>query len=464
MAQSSAPTAKAPQGFWAFGIIWFGQLISLIGSGLTTFGLGVWAYQRTGSVTLFAMITLAGTLPSILVAPIAGTLVDRWSRHRVLIFCDLGLGLVTSALALLLWNDMLIFAAIYIIVALKSLIKAFQMPAYNASISLMIPKEHLSRASGMMQFGGAAAQILAPFLAGFLLRLIGLEGIVLIDMISFFIAVGTLLIVRIPSPPRKPAAAKRSVLADAKEGLSYITQRPGLLGILIFFAIVNFAFGIAQVLFTPLVLKFSTPAWLGTISAMGGLGILVGSLVLTAWGGPRPRIYGVLGFGLVFGLALSLAGAAPINIVVAIASFASMFCAPFIDGCSLAIWQTKIPAEMQGRVFSTRLMIAWSSAPFAYIIAGPLADRVFEPMFMPGGALAGSIGQIIGTGPGRGIGFIFVLLGLIPVLAALWGYFYAPVRLVEQQVPDAPKPAPAAPAPAATPAPDAGDKSVAAAT
>jgi MFS transporter, DHA3 family, macrolide efflux protein len=453
MSQSAASqTSAAPQGMQAFFIIWLGQLVSLIGSGLTTFALGVWAYQRTGSVTLFAMITLAGTLPSILVSPVAGVYVDRWNRRQLLIASDFASAILTLLVALLLWSDTLAIWHIWGIVAVRSLIRAFQLPAYTASITMLIPKAHLTRANGMMQFGSAAAQIVAPLLAGVLMELIFLQGIILIDFVTFAVAVVTLLLVNIPQPASK-GAQKRSVLREASYGWTYITERPGLFGMLILFAIVNLAYGMAQVLFTPLVLKFSTVTALGTIASAGGVGLLAGTTVLSTWGGPKPRIHGVLGMGILFGFSFILAGLQASTWLIGVASFICMFCVPFINGCTQTIWQIKVPPEVQGRVFATRLMIAWSTAPLAYVIAGPLSDGVFEPLLANNGALAGSIGAIIGTGPGRGVGLLFVLIGLTAMLAAVGGYLYRPIRLVESELPDAiaDKPA-AAPAPAPEPA------------
>ena len=451
MAQSVVAQPKtANRKMWDFSIVWFGQLISMFGNGLTNFALGVWAYQRTGSVTLFALITLAGTLPSILISPMAGVYVDRWNRRKVLIATDCGAAALTILLAGLLVTDQLMIWMIYLIVGIRSVLRAFQLPAYTASTTMLIPKEHLTRANGMIQFGGAAAQIFAPLLAGFLILTIQLQGIVLIDFITFLIAIVTLILVQIPQPASSGTAKKRSVLREAGYGLSYITERPGLFSMLIIFAIVNFAFGMAQVLFAPLVLKFSTTPVLGTIGSLGGVGLLIGSLVLSTTGGPKPRIHGVLGLGIAFGFSLMLAGLQASPVLIGIASLTSMFCAPFLNGCSQAIWQLKVPADVQGRVFATRLMISWSCAPIAYVLAGPLSDGLFEPLLMPDGGLAGSIGQVVGVGPGRGVGFLFVLIGLTVMLTSAAGYLYRPLRRVEQELPDAvADKKPAAPAEAA---------------
>lgn len=455
MAESAvAPAQTTNRKMLDFSVIWFGQMVSMFGNALTNFALGVWAYQRTGSVTLFALITLIGTVPSILISPMAGVYVDRWNRRNVLIATDVGAAVLTILLAGLLWADQLMIWHIYGIVALRSVVRAFQLPAYTASTTLMIPKEHLARANGMVQFGGAVAQIVAPLLAGFLILTIQLQGIVLIDFVTFLVAIVSLVLVQIPQPPQS-AGQRRSVLQEAKKGWTYITTRAGLLSMLIFFALINFAFGMAQVLFTPLILKFSTTPVLGTIGSLGGLGLLVGSLVLSTTGGPKRRIHGVLGMGIFFGFSLLLAGVQASPVLIGIASFTCMFCIPFINGSSQTIWQLKVPPELQGRVFATRMMFSWSCAPIAFALAGPLSDQVFEPLMANDGALAGSIGAIIGSGPGRGVGLLFVLLGMIAMLTAGGGYLYRPLREVEQDLSDSdavadkkPGEAPAAPAPA----------------
>lgn len=446
MSQSVATQpATAPQGMRAFTIIWFGQVVSLIGSSLTTFALGVWAYQRTGSVTLFAFITFMGMLPGILVSPFAGALVDRLDRRRVMIGSDTGAALTSLLIVFLLWTNQLAIWHIYVIVGINSILKSLQVPAYTAATTLLIPKDQLPRASGMMQFGNGAAQIAAPFLAGILIGLINLQGIILIDFITFLVGVSALLLIQVPSPP-PTGAARKHLVREAADGLAFITIRRGLLAMLIFFAIVNFGLGMAQVLFAPLVLKFASPVELGLIAGLGGAGIVAGSLVVSAKGLPKPRIHGVLGFGLLFGFSFILAGLQASVLLIAIASFVCSFCIPYINGSNQVIWQVKVPPEMQGRAFATRLMLAWSTAPIAYVLAGPLADRIFEPLLMPGGGLANSVGAIIGTGPGRGVGMLFILIGILPLVASIGGYLYRPLRLIEEQLPDAV--AAAAPAPA----------------
>jgi len=429
---------NAHQGFRSFLFIWFGQLISLTGSGLTGFALGVWVFLRTGSVTQFALISLFTSLPGIMFSPIAGALVDRWDRRRAMILSDAGAGLCTLTIAFLLLEGRLEVWHIYIMMAISSTFSAFQWPAYSAATTLLVPKEHFGRASGMVQISEAVAQIASPVLAGALMGIIQVQGVILLDFASFLFAVFTLLVVRVPHPvsTAEGKAGQGSLLSEATYGWMYIKARPGLLGLLLFFAMTNFATGIIQVLFTPLVLSFTSTSVLGLLLSIGGLGFLAGSLTMSIWGGPSRRIYGILASNLLMGVALFAAGFPPRAWILGGAAFLVFYSLPITNGCSQAIWQVKTAPDVQGRVFSVRRMIAWSSLPFAYLVAGPLADLVFEPLLSEGGLLAANVGQVIGVGAGRGIGLLYIILGLLILLATLMAYLYPRLRQVEIELPD----------------------------
>jgi MFS family permease len=327
---------------------------------------------------------------------------------------------------------------IYIVIAIKSAITAFQWPAYSAATTLLVPKKHLARASGMVQVADAVAQIGSPLIAGALMGAVHIYGVMLIDFSTFLFALLTLLITRFPKPEisAESKAVQGSLLREAAFGWTYIVARPGLLGLLIYFAATNFCSGFIEVLFTPMVLNFSSPAVLGMILSIGGIGFLGGSLTMSIWGGPRRRIYGILGFSLIQGAVLFMAGFPPSVAILAAAAFFFFFSVPIINGCSQAIWQSKTAPDVQGRVFATRRMIAWSSLPLAYLFAGPLADRVFEPLLVEGGLLSSSVGRVIGVGPGRGIGLLFILFGMLILLTTGAGFSYSRLRRVETELPD----------------------------
>jgi len=426
------------KGFRTFLIIWAGQVVSLTGSGLTGFALGVWVYQRTGSATQFALIALFTALPGILFAPFAGALVDRWDRRWAMILSDAGAGLCTLVVAILLALNRLEVWHIYALMALSSTFSAFQWPAYSAATTMLVPQEQLGRASGLVQMGQAFAQIASPVLAGVLMGVIHIQGVIFIDFATFLVALTTLLSVRIPRPKvtAEGEEGRGSLLHEAAYGWHYIVARRGLLALLLFFAANNFVMGIVQVLFTPLVLSFTTAAVLGAILSAGGLGFLAGSLVMSAWGGPKVRMKGIYAFALMQGFVLFLAGFPPQALILGNAAFLFFFCLPIINGCSQAIWQVKTAADVQGRVFAVRRMIAWSTTPLAYLVAGPLADRIFEPLMAEGGALAGRLGPLIGVGPGRGIALIFLTLGVASLGIVTIAWLYRPMRRVEADLPD----------------------------
>ena len=426
-------------GIRIFILIWFGQLVSLIGSSVTSFALGVWVYQRTGSVTQFALISLSTTLPLIAISPLAGALIDRWNRRWSMIISDSGAGLSTLAIALFLVTGRLEVWHIYLATAISSTFSALQWPAYTATTTLLVPKQHLGRASGMTQLGRAAAQLISPVLGGVLLVTIQLQNVILLDFATFLFALVTLLSVRFPKvkSPATREAGKGSLLRETAYGWTYITARPGLLGLLIFFAASNFLVGVVQVLVTPLVLSFASPAVLGAVLSIGGSGMLVGSLVMITWGGPQRRMNTVFGFMLLLGLCILAAGLHPSAPLFALAAFLFFFSLPIVNASSQAIFQQKVAPDVQGRVFAFNGAIAGAAMPLAYVVAGPLADQVFEPLMATNGIFASSIGRLIGVGPGRGIGLLFIVMGALTMLATIAAYQYPRLRLVEDELPDA---------------------------
>ena len=436
--QVSKKFFKNFQGMGVFSIVWLGQLVSIVGSELTRFALGLWVYQQTGSVTQFAFIALCSILPHLFLSPLAGVLIDRWDRRGLMLLSDLGAACSTVILAAFFFTNRLELWHIYLLTTLSASCDTFQGPAYAASIALLVPKKHLGRANGMVQFGQAVSGILAPLLAGVLMITVRLWGIFLIDAISFLLAVSSLLLVRFPShkAAMKVDEEKTSVYHEAKYGWQYIAARPGLLGLLIFLVLVNFLWGMVGALITPMILNFTSADRLGMIISIAGGGMLFGSLIMSFWGGPQKRVSGVLNFELLSGVCFLLIGLRPSFTLVALGVFGAHLTIAIVNGSEQAIWQAKVEPKLQGRVFAMRQMISKSSRPLAYLLAGPLADRIFEPLLTPQGALAGSLGQILGTGPGRGIACLFLVMGFLKILVSLGGWFYPRVRRVEEELPD----------------------------
>ncbi len=422
-----------------FLIFWVSQVISQIGSQLTSFALGVWVYQKTGSVTDFALIAMFATLPGVLLAPFLGTLVDRWDRRKAMILADTGSALCTLFIGTLFYLGRLEVGYIYITAAIGSTLGIIQLPAMQSSIPLLVPKERLGNVNGMVQFGQSVALLLGPALAGILVLTIKVYGVILVDFCTFGIAVSTLLfLVRIPAPKvsEDKRASEGSIFKQAAYGVTYLNERPGIRGLFFLFMTTNFAAAITFVLITPLALTITNAAGLGLIVSAGGAGMLLGSFIMSIWGGPKKKINGVYIFVFLEGLAFILAGFQPLALVFAAGIFCYNCALMLDDGCYVTIFQKKVAQDVQGRLFALNHMVTKGSMPIAYFVSGFLADKVFEPLFNQDGLLVGNLGMIIGVGKGRGMGFMYILAGIITILAIFAAYVYPRINHIETELPD----------------------------
>jgi len=421
-----------------FRVLWFGQVVSLLGSGLTSFALGVWVYQRTGSATQYAMIFLLASLPGIIISPVAGTVADRFSRRAVLLLCDSAGIACMATLAGLYSAGVLRPWQIYMTTAIASVMAAFQLPAFASSVTLLVPKKDIDRANGLVALAQASL-LIAPVLAGFLLAEITLRGVILADAASFMVNSAALLLVRIPQPGPSSdgASGSNTMLAQWLTGWRYVTARPSFLGLIGFYSAVGLCVGFVDVLLTPIVLGFSSVEALGIVLTIGGIGLAAGSALMTARGGPRRRIHAVLGFSFPLGLALCLGAVRPNVALIAVAAFVFLFCEAIITSSVRGIWQVKVEPGLQGRVLALFNMIANTTLAAAYAMAGPVADHWFEPLLQRGGSLAGSVGRLMGTGNGRGMALLVLILGAVIMVTAAVGYLLPSLRRLEEIIPDA---------------------------
>lgn len=424
---------RAP-GARVFLLVLGGQFVSLVGSAVTQFALGVWVYTQTGSPTQFVLTVLCAALPRILLAPLAGALVDRWDRRLVLIGSDLGAALVTLALAVLALGDQLAVWHAYAAVTLGSVAASFQRPAAVASTSLLLNEEHLARASGVASLVPSLASIVAPVAAGVLYLRVGLPAVLLLDLASFLVAVAVLLVVRFPKPPAIAAATtEESLLRMAINGWAWLREQPGLLGLLLVSAAANFLGITTEVLLTPYVLSFGSADLLGWLASVGGVGLLCGSLVLTLWGGPRRLLHGVFGFEVIVCLTTLVIGLTTNPVLLTLSVWFYFAALSLGDGCATALWQRRVPHALQGRVFALREAIAVAALPLGLLLVTPLAEFVLEPRLQADGAWAASLGAIIGAGPGRGMALIFVVAGLLNLLVLTVGWSMPRIRLLDTE-------------------------------
>lgn len=421
-----------------FIFIWIGQFLSLIGSRLTGFGLNVWIYQETGSVTLFGLLVFFNGLTSLITSPITGVFVDRWNRRWTMIIADLCSGLCTLAIAGLLVTGKLEIWHLYVNAILSGCFDSCQSNAYMAATTLLVPKKYLARAGGLGGIGRAISKLISPILAGVLLGIIGLPGIMAIDFATLFFAFVPLLLISFPEPHLKSEdIGEISFFKEAVEGWNYLIAKPGLLGLLLFLATRNVFVGAFNVLTVPLVLSLTSPVGLGIILSIGSSGLAVGSLIMSFWKERENQINILFGCSLLTGVFIFLAGLRPSLYLFTVSDFCFFLTCPVVGGLVQVIFQTKVPPELQGRVFGLKVPIASMGLTLGYAIAGPLDDKIFEPLMLPESFLAGNIGQIIGVGAGRGIGLLDITIGGVLILTVAMAYQYPRLRRLEDELPDA---------------------------
>lgn len=440
--------SRLTRGMLGFTLVWFGQVVSMIGSTMTGFALSIWAYQQTGQATTLALMTLAYWGPTVLLSPLAGALVDRLNRKWVMMLSDLGAGVATAALAVLYLSGSMEVWHIYAVAVFGSAFQAFQFPAYSAAITTMIPKHQYGRANGMMAIAESGSGIIAPVLAGLLVGVVGVGGIFLIDLTTFAVALVTLTLVFIPQPPVTATgrASRGSLWQESLFGFRYIFARPSLLGVQLVFMGLNLTAGLTQSIQQAMILARTgnSAATLGTVMSAVSAGGVIGGVLMSTWGGTKRRVHGVL-FAMaasgVFGTALmGLGQSLPVWVV---AGFITMICVSVLNAHNQALWMAKVAPDVQGRVFATRRLIAQMLGPVAALVSGPLADKVFEPSMVAGGSLTGLFGGLVGTGPGAGMGLMHILFGLAGTGIAIAAFGIRVVREADTLLPDHDQEAPA---------------------
>jgi DHA3 family macrolide efflux protein-like MFS transporter len=413
---------------WAerFFAIWTGQAFSLFGSALVQFALIWWLTQESGSATVLAIATLVGMLPQIVLGPFAGALVDRWNRRIIMIFADAVIAVFTLLLAYLFATGAVQIWHVYAIMAIRALGGAFHFPAMSASTPLMVPREHLTRVNGLNQALQGINSLAAPPLAALLLSILPTQGILLIDVGTAIVAILPLLFITIPQPERHedPSETKASLWMDIRNAMAYIGTKPGFPAIIFMALFLNFLLVPTTALLPLLITKHFGKAAieLGLMESALGIGIIIGGILLSIWGGFKKKIATSLAGIIGLGLGVLLTGLAPADLfLLAIAgNFILGFMLPIANGPVGALLQSIIRPDMQGRVMSLINSGATAISPLGLLLAGPFADWL-------------------------GIRVWFWAGGILCVLIAL-SAFFRPVIMNVENHPDAP------PMPASEPA------------
>ncbi|WP_051864468.1 non-ribosomal peptide synthetase/MFS transporter [Streptosporangium roseum] len=413
-----------------------GQTVSLLGAALTSFALGVWAYQESGRVLDYALVSMLALLPSLLAAPLGGAVADRVDRRRVMLVCDGVSAAATTALVILLWLGRLEVWQVGIIAGLLSLVTAFHRPAYLAAVAQLVPKPYLMQANAVANLGTGLGMLIGPLGGAALIALVGLHGVVAVNIVTFLAGLGTLLLVRFPD--RLFYRLEESFGQAIVGGWRFLVRRRPLMIMIGFFVVMNYLNMLALAVTVPAVLSFGDVAGVGTVTAMQGVGAVLGSLVMVFWGGTERRAIGMVGFVIGFGAGVLLVGLRPSLALAAFGGLMSWVFLTVLNAHWLALIQLKVGLELQGRVLATNQMLAVSMTPLAFLTAPALADDVFGPLLVPGGALADTlVGDVIGVGPGRGVGLLLVVCGALLMLWGALGLWYRPLRRMEDALPDA---------------------------
>ena len=438
---TTSKQTKRPTGMFGFTIVWTGQLISVLASNMSWFALTIWAFEMTGSATILGVTQTAFILPFLILSPFAGAMVDRYNRKLMMMVSDLGAVLTTGVILILSALDILEVWHLIVACVFYGMSGTFQNPAYMATISTMVPKEKYERANGMMMLVDSGPAVFSPMVAGALLPILGVTGILTIDVITFVIAICTLLVVFIPQPEKtvEGQSGKGSLVSEAAYGFKYIFQRKPLLSLLLVILGLNLVSGLSNSLFAPMLLSRTdnNSAILGSAQSAFAIGGVVGGLIVSTLGGLKKRIRGMLiGWGIfaVFGLIIFGLGRSLYVWIPAAVLAAMTF--PLTQSASNAIWQSKVAPDIQGRVFSARRLIAWFTNPIMPIVAGALADYVTEPAMQGQTGLAKAFGWLVGTGPGSGMSLQFLISGLGYILIIFIAWFIPTVRNVETLLPD----------------------------
>ncbi|WP_432970256.1 MFS transporter [Dactylosporangium sp. CA-233914] len=412
-----------------------GQLVSIAGSAITDFAIPLWVYLRVGSLTQYAILAVLAIMPGVLAAPLAGVVVDRGDRRRVMLGADLLAGGAVGTVALLYATGTLHLGFVYVLVAWLSIALTFQRLAYASAVPQLVPKRYLGHANGLVEMSTGLAQFLAPLLAVALVAVVGLGGVLAVDLATFAVAVGTVLAIRFPAA--MAYQRRESLGAEMLGGLRHVAARPHVRAMLGYFAGQTVFLSALMLAINPLVLSFADLSQVAAVAVCGGIGAALGGLAMTVWGGPVHRRMRVVVLGTVvqgaFGV---LTGLRPSVALVAVGLAGMLGMLAIIRGTYGTIVHTKVPQRLQGRVFAVNQMISWSTIPLGFAVLTPLWAHVFEPMLRPEGALAGSLGLLVGTGPGRGIGLMYVVFGLVMAVSSMVCLRVGRVARFDDEVPD----------------------------
>lgn len=425
------------RGMRTFYLIAITQVISVLGSRMSGFAIALWVTQETGNATPLALVSLFNLLPMIFLSNVAGLVADRYNRRIVMAVADAGQALGTVLLLLSFTSGSFQLWHLYVVTLLQSAFGIFQQPAAQASVTMLVPDEKRETANAIAQIIGPTAGLIAPALAAALYTVIHVPGLIIVDFATFLLSVTVLMMIHIPQPKRDlEREAKESQLAALAAGFTFLWKNRMLFWTMLFASLCNVIFGAASALFVPYTLaRTGSEQIVGLISSMEGVGAIVGAIIISAWGGTRPRIHGIMLALIACSISFGLFGISQHPIALGAAMLLSMLPNAIVNVSFMSMMQAKIPADLQGRVFAGMSQLAMLLSPIGLVVIGPLADKVFEPAV--GQAGWSIVAPLVGAEKGAGMGLLILLAGLIVAVSSILFYAWPATRQMEAQIPDA---------------------------
>ncbi|MFI6996238.1 MFS transporter [Nocardia sp. NPDC050175] len=430
---------RQQSGFATFTVVWLGQLLSVVGTRMTNFAISIWVWDATGSATQFASVLLASFAATVIFSPIVGVFIDRWNRRLTMMMSDLGSAAATGVLLIFFMTGSVQMWQLYLVNFATGAFLAFQVPVFSSTITLLMERGQYPRANAMMFVARSGPGLFAPAAAAALLASTNIQAILLVDTVSYGVAIAAVLAVGIPQTPQQPGTPPAKMWQDCLFGFKYILRSPSFRNLQAMLIVINILASLGFVLLRPLVLTRTgnSVGALSVVMTTGAFGGVLGAVLLGATKAPRDKMLRVLGAILIFSiLGRLMYGLADIVALLAISLMFVSFTIPIIDGYTNSIWQEKVEPRFQGRVFAARQFTEELTVPIATLIAGPLVDNVLTPWMQPDAAGAHLFGSLFGTGQAGGIGLIFAVIGVLGVGVAIAGFRMPSVRRIETLLPD----------------------------
>ena len=416
------------ESFRTFLVFWLTQTVSQLGSAMTSYALALWVYEQTGAALSVSLLAFCSYVPYVLVSVFAGGFVDSHLKKQILLVCDSTAFLCTVSIAVALWMGRLTVAHICVVNTVIGFMNAFQQPASGVVNGLLVPRERLTRMAGLQAVSSSLVGIFTPILAAFLLSLFGLGAVVAVDMLSFSIAACALAFL-VPVPERAEDLQRKASLspfAGLKDGVAFLRGDRVVRTMILVLSVMNFCSRIGyENILSPMILSRSgSQRVLGLVSGVMGAAGVIGGLIAAKLPAPKKCAARICGMGLasfLLGDWMMAMGRTPLAWVLA--AIGGNVPIPLLDSGYQYLFYTRVPKEIQGRVFAVRNAIQYATIPVGLLLGGTLADCVFEPMMAGDGALARALSCVVGTGGGSGMAVMFLLTGAMGAATCTWGYF-----------------------------------------